>query len=210
METTRSDAPTMSPETGPELPLFPLNTVLFPGGPLSLRIFEPRYLDMVSACLKSGTGFGVVLIRDGAEAGPVTAFHRMGTLVRIVDFDRLDDGTLGITCLGTERFRVLSHRLRPDRLLVGRVQRLVETPPQAVPEVHRDLVDLLAGLLGRPEADAYRGLLQEDWDSAAWISGRLAELLPVELADRQVLLELDDPDRRLDLIHTLLQEQHQS
>ena len=82
------------------LPLFPLNTVLFPGGPLSLRIFEPRYLDMVRRCLKERGGFGVVLILEGLEAGVVGRVADTGTSARIVDFDTLPDGLLGIVCVG--------------------------------------------------------------------------------------------------------------
>src|SRR6185295_8191885 len=87
-----------------ELPLCPLNSVLFPGGPLPLRIFEPRYVDMVGTCLREQRGFGVVLIREGSEVG-AAEFETLGTLARIVDFHMLSDGLLGLTTIGERRFR---------------------------------------------------------------------------------------------------------
>ena len=90
-----------------QVALFPLNTVLFPGGPLPLRVFEPRYLDMISRCMKEDAPFGVLLIRDGHEAGPATT-HHVGTLARVTDWYQGSDGLLGITAIGTERFRLHS------------------------------------------------------------------------------------------------------
>ena len=97
-----------------EAPIFPLNTVLFPGGVLPLRIFEPRYLDMVSDCMKNGTGFAVNLISEGREAGQPAEFRSLGTLTQIVDFDKLDDGFLGITAIGQQPLRVISHTGEDD------------------------------------------------------------------------------------------------
>ena len=88
------------------IPLFPLNTVLFPGGPLKLRIFEPRYVDMIGRCMREDTGFGVALIIEGVEAGGPARTANVGTLARIVDFEQLKDGLLGITAHGGERFRI--------------------------------------------------------------------------------------------------------
>ncbi|HEY7377666.1 MAG TPA: LON peptidase substrate-binding domain-containing protein, partial [Steroidobacteraceae bacterium] len=98
-----------------EIALFPLNTVLFPGGPLPLRIFEPRYIDMVRRCLREQRGFGVVLIRSGNEVGPAE-FESVGTLARIVDFHALSDGLLGLVNVGERRFRVISRRRQDDGL----------------------------------------------------------------------------------------------
>ena len=89
-----------------QIPLFPLGTVLFPGGPLPLRIFEPRYLDMVSDCLRNDKAFGVCLIKDGREVGEPAQPFDVGTMAKIVDWDRTDDGLLAITALGTSRFRI--------------------------------------------------------------------------------------------------------
>src|SRR5512144_1891243 len=112
-----------------ELPLFPLNTVLFPGGVLPLRIFEPRYLNMVSECMKADHGFGVVAIQEGSETGIAASFQKIGTLARIADFDRLEDGLLGITCQGGQRLQVMSHRVQADQLILGRVNFLPDDPP---------------------------------------------------------------------------------
>lgn len=177
-----------------ELPLFPLNAVLFPGGPMPLRIFEPRYLDMVSRCMREQSGFAVVLIGDGEEASAATSFAATGTEARIVDFDRLEDGLLGISCLGRERVRIVEAWREPDGLNRGRVLDIPADPIVAVPEDQAWLTEVVKQVL--PEAgDTYRHV--ERRDDAAWISNRLAELLPIALADKQALLELTDPLERL-------------
>ena len=112
------------------IPLFPLNAVLFPGGPLSLRIFEPRYLDMVSHCLKTDSAFGVCLIQDGKEAGPAAVPHSIGTLARIIDWDKLPEGLLGIVVLGSHRFVIESTEIGNNQLVSGTVKVLPETYPR--------------------------------------------------------------------------------
>jgi Lon protease-like protein len=177
-----------------ELPLFPLNTVLFPGGPLPLRIFEPRYLDMVSRCMREQSGFAVVLLGEGEEVSSATSFAATGTEARIVDFDRLEGGLLGISCLGRERVRVVEAWREADGLNRGRVLDIAADPVVPVPIDLDWLKDVVARVL--PEAgDAYRHV--EMRDDAAWVANRLAELLPLSLADRQALLELADPIERL-------------
>ena len=104
------------------LPLFPLGTVLFPAGPLALRIFEPRYVDMVGRCMREGSGFAVVLLVEGAEAGGGSlTTAAIGTEARIVDFDRLEDGLLGLTCVGQGRLRIVRAWREEDGLNVGEV-----------------------------------------------------------------------------------------
>jgi hypothetical protein len=177
-----------------ELPLFPLNTVLFPGGPLPLKIFEPRYLDMVSRCLREQTGFAVVLVGEGEEASIATSFAATGTEARIVDFDRLEDGLLGISCLGRERVRIVEAWREPDGLNRGRVLDVPADPLVAMPPDKAWLSEVVMQVL--PEAgDTYRHV--ERRDDASWTANRLAELLPLSLADRQTLLELSDPLERL-------------
>ena len=190
-----------------EFPLFPLNTVLFPGGPLSLRIFEPRYLSMVSDCMKHGHGFGVVLIRSGGETGEIGEFHTIGTLAEIVDFDRLEDGMLGITCRGGRCFRVVSHQVRGDRLIIGKAELLPDEDRTPIPMTQLQLAGFLRSILDREEVKPYRQLLSEDWDSATWIGSRLAELLPLPLSAKQTLLELAKPVERLEVLHAILQDQ---
>ncbi|MCP5159924.1 MAG: LON peptidase substrate-binding domain-containing protein [Gammaproteobacteria bacterium] len=191
-----------------ELPLFPLNTTLFPCGILPLRIFETRYLDMVSACLRTDAGFGVVTIHQGNETGsqPVS-IHPVGTLARIVDFDQLDDGLLGITCLGVQRLRVVGHRVQSDQLLLGQVQWLPDDPQQAPLSAHEPLVRVLRDLLENEELIPYRRLLVPHWEDAAWVGNRLAELLPLPLQTRLGLLEMTDPRQRLDILLAIFQEQ---
>ena len=177
-----------------ELPLFPLNAVLFPGGPLPLRIFEPRYLDMVSRCMREQTGFAVVLLGEGEEASAVTSFAATGTEARIVDFDRLEGGYLGISCIGRERVRVVEAWREADGLNRGRVLDIAADPVVAVPPDQAWMKEVVMQVLPGAE-DSYRHIEQRD--DAAWIANRLAELLPLTLADKQTLLELQDPLERL-------------
>jgi Lon protease-like protein len=179
-----------------ELPLFPLNTVLFPGGPLPLRIFEPRYVDMIRRCMREGSPFGVVLIRAGQEAGEVSSAASVGTSARIVDFHQMPDGLLGIVCAGEQKFRVDSWRVQPDGLNVGTVtwlplERLAPLPPQ-----HAHLGLLLKRAL--PQLSEIYQMLPSRFDEAGWVSARLAEILPISLGDKQECLELDDALARLE------------
>jgi Lon protease-like protein len=186
-----------------ELPLFPLNTVLFPGGLLPLRIFEPRYLDMVSRCMREGTDFGVVLITSGEEAGPVAELAPVGTGARVVDFSQLPDGLLGVMCRGSRRFRLLQHRVQPDGLKLGQVEWLAEPGPDALAEEHRPLALVLRRVLQELGETARH--LDADFDDADWVSNRLAEFLPLERTDQQALLELVDPQERMRRLAPLIE-----
>ena len=171
------------------VPLFPLNTVLFPGGPLPLRIFEPRYLDMISACMKEDSTFGVVLIRDGAETGPATTWDT-GTLARVTDWYQGSDGILGVTATGTERFRLLSVERQSDGLNVGEVEVLPPPPAVTVPAEFASLPPILETVLddlGRLYAD-----LEHRPDDARWVVWRFAEILPISLDAKQAILESND------------------
>jgi Lon protease-like protein len=182
-----------------ELPLFPLSTVLCPGGRLDLRIFEPRYLDMVRECARSGAGFGVCLIVRGGEAGAPATPAAIGTLARIVDFSTLPDGLLGIVARGEVRLRVQRTRVRDDGLVIGTVDFLAADPPLPVPPqsgvlatILRRMAEQVGGELGAA-SDAL-------FDDAAWVAWRLAEMLPLESDERQQLLQSDDPAQRLQLL----------
>ncbi len=180
-----------------ELSLFPLNTVLFPGGPLPLRIFEPRYLDMVSRCLREQSGFAVVLLGEGEEAASATSFAATGTEARIVDFDRLEGNLLGISCIGRERVRVVEAWREADGLNRGRVLDIASDPVVPLPPDQAWLSEVV--MQAMPEAgDTYRHV--ERREDAAWVANRLAELLPLTLADKQTLLELVDPLERLSVL----------
>jgi len=180
--------------------LFPLNIVLFPDGALPLRIFETRYVDMVRRCMRRAEGFGVVLIRDGAEVGPADTFD-VGTMASIVDFHQLADGLLGLSCVGRERFRIQQRSRQSDGLNLGDVEWLAPEPPTAVPERHARLPELLKSVLPQL-GEVYAGMEMRLGD-AAWVGHRLAEILPIPLHAKQMCLELDDPIKRLDLLAPL-------
>ena len=176
-----------------DIPLFPLNTVLFPGGPLSLRIFERRYLDLVRDCTRNGSGFGVCLILQGREAGEPSVPAAVGTFARIVDFYTLDDGLLGIRASGGERFRVGRSRVRDNGLAHGEVQFWADEPTVAVPPEYALLATILERLLDKLKSPYERSSL----DDASWVGFRLAEALPLENRERQLLLQMIDPIERL-------------
>lgn len=188
----------MSAESGgpalEEIALFPLRTVLFPGGPLELRIFEPRYLDMIRATLRNDREFGVLLIRAGSEAGPADTVD-VGTSARIVDFRQLPDGLLGITCRGSRRFRLVSRRRQRDGLNLGRVRWLDEPASRALPAQFAAMAHTLESLLA--DIDALYPKPERKLDDADWVGRRLAEILPLAPADKQYCLELDDATERL-------------
>ena len=123
--------------------MFPLSAVLFPGGVLPLRIFEPRYLDMVSECLRTDSGIGVVLIRDGREVGEVADTYEVGTLCHIRYWHKRPDGLLGVTLQGEQCFRVISKEVRANQLIIAEAELIPESPVIPVTESHQQLVDLL-------------------------------------------------------------------
>ena len=179
-----------------DIPLFPLSAVLFPGGPLSLRIFERRYLDLVRDCSRTSSGFGVCLILDGCEAGDPAVPAAVGTLARITDFCTLPEGLLGISATGGERFQVATTRVRDNGLVHGEVRFWPDEPQVQVPPEHALLATILERLLqqvGGAFARADRACL----DDASWVGFRLAELLPLAQPEKQQLLQLTDPVQRL-------------
>jgi Lon protease-like protein len=184
--------------------LFPLHTVLFPGGPLPLRIFETRYTDMVRRCMRTQEPFGVVMIQEGDEAGVVATTATVGCTARIVDFHTLHDGLLGISCVGERKFRVLRVWRADDGLNMGEVAWLPVEPELPVPADCERLASTLRRAL-EELAEHYENVTRK-FDDAAWIGARVAELLPIELADKQALLELDDPIERLRSLLTVVKE----
>ncbi len=184
------------------IPLFPLHTVLFPGGPLPLRIFEPRYTDMVGRCTREQRPFGVVLIQDGEEAGEVATTATVGCSARIVDFYTLEDGLLGISCVGERKFRAMRVWRESGGLNMAELTWLPEEPAMPLPE---DCAELREAVRGAVEqlAEHYEHV-EKKLDDAAWVGSRLAELLPLALLDKQALLELDDPIKRLKALMTVM------
>ena len=187
------------------LALFPLNTVLFPGCTLDLQIFEARYLDMIGRCMKQGSGFGVVCLLDGDEMGIAPeGYALVGCEARIIDFKQQDNGLLGIRVMGGRRFRVLSAQVQRDQLTVADVEWLQELPEQPLQDEDADLMALLKALAEHPMVEA----LDMDTDAAGQqsLANQLAYLLPFTELDKIDLLQLDDPQQRLDAIQALLDE----
>ena len=179
-----------------EIPLFPLNAVLFPGSTLGLRIFELRYIDMVRECARTEGAFGVCLIMEGQEAGEPALPAAIGTIARIVDFDTLPDGLLGISVTGGTRFRVQKTRVRSNGLVIGEVRRWPNEPAVPVP-VEFSLLPTILERLAEQAGLSWRNGPRERYDDASWVGFRLAELLPLGDVERQHLLEITDPVERL-------------
>ena len=193
------------------LPLFPLQTVLFPGGLLMLKVFEARYLDLVTRCLRSGAGFGVVCLRQGREVGRgqgPTMFEPVGVRARIDEVDGEQAGILKVRCLGQERFRLEG---QPSQLADGLWQSAIidieadgrHVPGPAVFETVKALSNAIASLRERgqvPFAEPYR------LDDAGWVANRWCELLPIPLSAKQKLMALEDPVVRLSVVDGYLRD----
>lgn len=186
------------------IPLFPLNAVLFPGGVLPLRIFEPRYLDMVSKCLKNNLGIGVVLIKDGSEIGEAAEIYDVGTLTHISYWNKRKDGLLGITLRGEQRFRVLSQEVEPSQLIMAEVEMLPSEDEARIDEEYQPMVDLLQQIINQLEPPYTT--MPTHFDDAGWVSARLVELLPIELDEKQEFLKSEDPYERLARLSRRLDE----
>ena len=187
------------------LPLFPLNTVLFPGCVLDLQIFEARYLDMIARCMKQGTGFGVVCILEGEEVGDAPqGIARVGCEALVRDFQRQDNGLLGIRVEGGRRFEVLDTELQRDQLMVAEVEWLDESPEQPLSEEDQDLLALLKALAEHPMVAALN--MNTEVAGQQSLANQLAYLLPFTEEDKLELLLVNDPQQRLDGIQVLLDE----
>ncbi|MEJ7688145.1 MAG: LON peptidase substrate-binding domain-containing protein [Variovorax sp.] len=199
------------------LPLFPLGTVLFPGGLLPLRIFEVRYLDMIGKCHKAGAPFGVVALTQGAEvrrAGAlIESFAPAGTLAVIREFDAPQAGLMQIECVGTQRFRVRASERQKHGLWIAEVEALPDDLAMAIPEDLQEIADALQRLVDTLEERNHREA--EDrvalpiarpyhFDDCGWVANRWCELLPAQTELKQRLMELDSPLMRLELVGDLL------
>lgn len=192
----------VSPE---ELRLFPLYAVLFPGGVIELKVFEPRYFQLVTDCLRHAEAFGICLIREGQESGPPARVFDTGTEAVIVDWDRRDDGLLAIVAQGRQRFDLSATRTDRSGLSWGQIARWRPSRQAEVPAELRDLAARTSALveqMGGP----YRNLDRRP-DDAGWVADRLAELLPIPLTEKQSLLDMDDPVKRLRWLNARLNEQ---
>jgi hypothetical protein len=193
------------------LPLFPLQTVLFPGARLALKVFEARYLDLIAGCLRNGQPFGVVCLRQGAEVGhhdrPLQ-IEQVGVLAHVTEVDAQRSGILHVNCTGGLRFRLVGPPLRQDQgLWVAPIEPLPADRVRRPGPTMLHSVNALAEVIRKlgqhersPFAEPYR------LDDAGWVANRWCELLPLPLAARQKLMELDDPVIRLSLVDGFLRD----
>ena len=192
-----------------ELPLFPLRSVLFPGGLLGLKIFEARYLDLVSTCLREQRSFGVVALRSGTEArtkpGETVEFEAIGTEVELLDVDSAQPGILQLRCRGTQRFRVHAHRQQADGLWIADTSAVPDDEDTAPTEALIETVRGLAGAMAAMTAQGAPPFLEPHrFDSAGWVANRWCEILPISTAAKQKLMELPDALVRLELVDEFL------
>jgi len=187
------------------IPIFPLGTVLFPGSLLPLRIFEVRYIDMAKTCLKEGSGFGVCLIREGAEVGAPAVPEPVGCLARIIDCDVEELGILKVRAEGLERFRIVSSETTKQGLVMGVVERLEAEADAPQTPALAECAEFLAKVIAGVGAERFREPLR--FDDATWVSFRLAEILPLKTEVKQKLLELTDATLRLAVLHRFLRQQ---
>ncbi|MBN3818104.1 ATP-dependent protease [Paraburkholderia sp. Se-20369] len=197
-----------------DLPLFPLHTVLFPGGVLPLKVFEARYLDMSRACLRDNAPFGVCLLKSGpevAQEGAVSVPETIGCMARIVECDTGEFGMLFLQAIGMQRFELLSYRVEANGLLVGIAEPLPDDIPlegeQALAQFGacaEVLERIIEALKQKNEPDKLPFCEPFRLDDPSWVSNRLAELLPLDLRARQKLMEFPDVGARIDAVHHVL------
>ncbi|UUX96586.1 LON peptidase substrate-binding domain-containing protein [Aquabacterium sp. J223] len=197
------------PDDAPSLPLFPLRSVLFPGGLLPLKVFEARYLDLIGRCLRGQEPFGVVCLRQGTEVQlpgrPPARFEAVGVLAEILEVDSEQAGILKVQCRGGQRFRIGAPTQAADGLWQAPHRRLpadatLAPPPEHLPTV-KALAQAIASLKGQgaaPFLEPYR------FDDAGWVANRWCELLPIPMSARQQLMALDEPLVRLRLVDEFL------
>lgn len=181
-----------------EIPLFPLKTVLLPANTLDLKIFEPRYLDMIATCLRENSPFGVVLIHRGEETGIDTDIYSIGTTATVSDWEHRADGLLGITALGAERFEILSTKTQPDGLALAKIKVLEDVNSNEIPEQYHYMLDLLEHM------SAQQGRIRADNQGFCEILYQLIYLLPLETTLKQRLLEIPACVDRAVILHAEL------
>ncbi len=196
-----------------KIPLFPLETVLFPDGIIALKIFETRYLDMIKQCMRENTEFGVVSIIKGQETNNEslsTTFSQIGTLAQIKDFDPIQPALFITKSLGTKRFKLLQSQQESNGLWVGEVELLDSDPLMPIPEEHLKMSKLLDEIISvlKSEDLLSESSIKEPFriDDCGWVSNRFAELLPISLAQKTHLLAQTNPRIRLDLITEIIED----
>jgi len=191
-----------------ELPLFPLQSVLFPDGLLELKVFEARYLDLIATCLRTGRGFGVVCLRRGHEVRRTVeevAFESIGTVAEILDVDSTQAGILQVRCRGSARFEVTASRQQPDGLWLAVTTTIEDDakvePTAALEPAARGLADAIAAL---KDQGVEPFLLPHRFDDAGWVANRWCEILPIPMPAKQKLMALPDPLLRLEVVDDIL------
>ena len=187
------------------VPIFPLGTVLFPGGVLPLKIFEVRYVEMAKQCLKEGSPFGVCLIREGSEVGTPAVPEPVGCLAKIADCDVEQLGVLQVRAEGLERFRILSTDVNKQGLVLGRIEDLHPEPQVSDAPGIGECAQFLRKVM--PQIGAERFAQPYRFEDASWVGFRLCEILPLRIDVKQKLLELTDATLRLGILHKFLREQ---
>jgi Lon protease-like protein len=191
------------------VPLFPLRTVLFPGGLLPLKIFEQRYIDMTKSCMKDAKPFGVCLITRGEEVARAGStppeFASVGTLAQIVNFDMPQLGILHVSASGESRFHVKAHASTASGLVVGEVIALQPEPACPLEQQFAPLAKLLQVIAARVGPQNFPS--EARYDDASWVGYRLAELLPLPLTIKQSMLEINDAQVRLEALQQFLVQQ---
>jgi Lon protease-like protein len=200
--------PKPDPHSLPDLPLFPLQSVLFPGAQLTLRVFEARYLDLVSRCMREQQPFGAICLRQGSEvrsADEAVLLETTGVLAKLEEVDAEQAGVLRVRCLGTQRFEIDEPLQQPDGLWTARAWLIdddaVVAPSESLVPTVRALANAIGALErkgGSPFFKPYR------FDDAGWVANRWCELLPISLAAKQKLMALEDPQMRLRLVDEYL------
>lgn len=186
-------------------PVFLLPTVLFPGGHLPLKVFEQRYIDMVRECCASNTSFAACLLDPDQKANQHMTHMRVGTLAEITDFSTLEDGLLGITATGRQRYMIESTRMRDNGLMIADVNVMESPAAISVPEEF-SVLPMICGKFMEQIGDRFPDFVPADLDNADWVGFRMAELLPYDLEEKQILLQIDDPLERLQLILNTMQK----
>ena len=200
--------PRGDPHSLPNLPLFPLQSVLFPGAQLHLRVFEARYLDLVSRCLREQQPFGAICLRQGSEVrggDDAVLLESTGVLARLEEVDAEQTGVLRVRCLGTQRFEIDEPVQQPDGLWTARAWLIDDDAAVAPPEALLPTVRALANAIGALERKSGSPFLKPyRFDDAGWVANRWCELLPISLAAKQKLMALEDPQVRLRLVDEYL------
>jgi Lon protease-like protein len=205
---------TTTSTTASWVPLFPLGTTLFPGGFIALKIFEARYLDMMKRCLRESTFFGVVSILDNAaldtDSAPTANLASIGTLAKLEEFDAIQPALYMTKSYGIQRFKVLDMKQESDGLWMGQIELIAADPEIPLPKEHEKVAYMLDEIIAIITNEGLLGdeaiKIPENRNDCGWVSNRLAELLPISLAQKNHLLAQINPRIRLDLISEIIED----